>query len=61
MWEGDKESILCAGIAAMHFNTDLSETLKKKLLPLSRNKDYTEMACVFHKPLPSKKCSFCVF
>lgn len=36
MWEGDKDAVLCAGIAAVHFNTDLSETLKKKLLPQKR-------------------------
>lgn len=47
MWEGDKEAILRAGIAAEHVNTDLSEPLKKKPLALSRNKGYTETACIF--------------
>lgn len=32
MWEGDKQAILCAGIAAEYFNTDLSETRKKNPL-----------------------------
>lgn len=50
--------LYCAGIAAVHYNTDLSETLKKTL---SRNKGYREIACVFHRPLSSKKCLFCVF
>lgn len=61
VWEGDKDAVLCAGFAAVYFNTDLSKILKKKQLPPSRNKGYTEIACVLHRPLSSKKCLFCVF
>lgn len=35
---------------------DFSETLKRKHMSLSRNKGYTEIACIFCRPLSSKKC-----
>lgn len=53
--------LYCAGIADVHFNTDLSDTLKKTMLLLSRNKGWKEIACIFHRPLSSKKCLSCVF
>lgn len=56
--EGHKKA---TGTAVVHFSRGLSETLKIKPYILSRNKGYTEIACVFRRPLSSKKYLVCAF